>query len=296
MGRKNPKLVYGIFGFLRYNIDIKSLGLKIALRNKMSHIKSKISSLKVTHRFIQHYFFGKTNSAGFTIMELMVVLTISAFLFTAIIVNINGQRAPRDLKIAQNELVSNIRKAQSYTLSSRNLPSGQSVQYYVIKFDLLKKKQYTIEAIFNVGSSPQMQIVETIKLPTNVKISGIRITQRPMAPGTQNVVSEEDTGDSGTCALASFVAPYGKVIFNVVNSHYPPEGASYPYTLQPDDQYQQLVNFQNNVQCLNLMAPPPTSCTASTDSIMTITLINTAKPSLQKHVIINGITGSVSFD
>ena len=221
---------------------------------------------------------------GFTLMELMVVLTISAFLFTAIIVNINGQRAPRDLKIAQNEMVSNFRKTQSYTLSSRNLPSGQSVQYYLVKIDLTKPNQYTIQAIFNVGSSPQLQNVETIKLPTNVKISGVSITQRPMAPGTQTPTS---------CALATFVAPYGKVVFN---DGCFPSTVTGSYTIQASDDYQKLVSFQNNVQCDNNLVPPPASCTASTDSIFTVTLINTANASLQKHVTINGITGSVSFD
>ncbi len=222
--------------------------------------------------------------AGFTLMELMVVLTISALLFAAVIVNINGQRAPRDLKIAQNEMVSNIRKAESYTLSSRNLPSGSPVQYYLVKFDLAQPKQYTIQALFDVSSTPKLQDVETIKLPINVKISGIAISQRSLAPATQTVSS---------CALAAFVAPYGKVIFN--DGCVPSAAASAPYIVQSTDDYQKFLNFQSNVQCGNNVAPPPASCTASTDSIFTITLTNSANNS-QKHVIINGITGAVSFD
>ena len=251
----------------------------------MSNIKPKISILKAAHRFIQHYFFGKKNSAGFTLMELMVVLTISALLFTVLIVNINGQRAPRDIKIGQNELVSNIRKAESYTLSSRNLSSGQPAQYYVVKFDLSKPTQYTIQAIYNVGSSPMMQDVETIKLPTNVKISGISISGRPQIPATQSPT---------VCALTAFVAPYGKVLFN--DGCTPVTLPGNPYTLVSTDDYQKLVNFQTNVACAFVSPYNPASCSASTDSIMTITLIHTAATSLQKRVIINGITGGVSFD
>ncbi len=221
---------------------------------------------------------------GFTLMELMVVLTIMAFLFTGIIVNINGQRAPRDIKIAQNELVSNIRKAQSYTLSARSLPSGESAQYYVIKFNLAKPTEYTIQAISNVGTSPRLQDVEVIKLPVNVKITALSITGRLSAPATQ---------DPASCALVGFSAPYGKVLFN---DGCVPVSFTGPYTIQSTDDYQKFVNFQTNVQCINNLTPLPSSCTASADSIVTITLTNSAQAGLQKQVTINGITGGVSFN
>lgn len=221
---------------------------------------------------------------GFTLIELMVTLTITAFLFSGLIVNINGQRAPRDIKIAQNELVSNLRKAESYTLSARNLPSGQPAQYYVVRFSLANPTEYVIQAISNVSSSPQLQDVETIKLPINVKITALTVTQRLLAPATQN---------STACALVAFVAPYGKVLFNDGCS---PSSFTSPYVILPSDDYQKLVNFQTNVQCINNLTPPPNSCTASTDSIFTITLTSSAQAGLQKQVIVNGVTGGVSFD
>lgn len=229
--------------------------------------------------------------SGFTLMELMVVLTISALLFTGLIINVNGQRAPRDIKIAQSQLVSNIRKAESYTLSSRNMPSGQPAQYYVVKFDLANPTKYTIQGIFNVNTAPQVQDVETIQLPVNVKISAISISGRLQSPANQTINSL--TG----CALVAFVAPYGKVLFNSGCS--PVTFPSNPYTIvaspSPDD-YSKLVTFQTNVACAFEIPPNPASCSASTDSVMTITLTNSANASLQNHVIINSITGGVSFD
>lgn len=233
------------------------------------------------------YIFHPKSNSGFSLIELIVALTITAFLFSGLIVNINGQRAPRDIKIAQNELVSNIRKAESYTLSARNLPSGVPAQYYVVKFDLSKPTQYVIQAIYNVSSSPKVLDLETIKLPSNVKITAINVTQRLLAPATQTL------NTSTACALAAFVAPYGKVIFN---SGCDPVSFTGSYIIQSTDDYQKLVNFQTNVQCGDNVNPPPATCTASTDSIFTITLTNTAKASLQKQVIINGVTGGVSFD
>ncbi len=216
------------------------------------------------------------------------MVTISALLFTALIININGQRAPRDIKIAQNELVSNIRKAESYTLSSRNLPSGEPVQYYVMKFDLNKPTQYIIQGIFNVNTSPQIQDIETIKLPVNVKITAISISGRLQSPATQTISSVNG------CAMVAFVAPYGKVLFN--NGCSPITLPSNPYTLVAGDDYQKFVNFQTNVACVFETPPNPAACSASTDSFMTITLTNVAKAGLQKQIIINSITRGVSFD
>ena len=88
---------------------------------------------------------------GFTLIELMVVVSIMAILATAVIINIAGQRNNRNIIIAENELVNNIRTAQSYTLSSRVLPSGQSAQYYVLKFDFSEPSQYILQAIYNVS-------------------------------------------------------------------------------------------------------------------------------------------------
>ena len=102
------------------------------------------------------------NNFGFTLIELMVVVTIMVILATVMVINLAAQRTSRDIKIAQNQLVSYIRQAQSYTLSARTLPSGESVQFYVLKFDLNKPTQYTLEAVYNVSSSPQLQDIQTI--------------------------------------------------------------------------------------------------------------------------------------
>ena len=58
---------------------------------------------------------------GFTLIELLVVISIMGILATLMIVNFAGQRVSRSLLLAKNETVTNIRKVQSYTLSSKNI-------------------------------------------------------------------------------------------------------------------------------------------------------------------------------
>src|ERR1039458_864437 len=108
---------------------------------------------------------------GFTLIELMVVIAIMAILASVLVLNLAGQRSKRDVQISENELVSNIRQIQSSTLSARTLPSGQSVQFYILKFDLSKPGQYKIQAAYNVSSNPLFADVQTITLPPDVVIA-----------------------------------------------------------------------------------------------------------------------------
>lgn len=240
-------------------------------------------------------------NSGFTLMELMVVLVIMVMLATAMVINLAGQKAARNVKIAQNELVGNIRLAQSYTLSARTLSGGQSVQFYVLKFDLSKPTQYTLEAIYNVSSAPMLVDIQTINLPPNIQIATITPDTYPIT------IDRSAAGDAAnqypppnqylqtpTCAFLAYAAPFGKVIFD--KGCNPLNPASMPYVIPSSDDsndYEKIINFQNNVPCNS--SGNPLSCSASTDSIMTITLSDTGK-TVFKTVTINGITGSVIFN
>lgn len=230
-------------------------------------------------------------STGFTLIELMVVTSIMLLLASSLVINLAGQRVPRDLKIAQNELVSNIRKTQSYMLSSRILANGKSAQYYLIKFDLNKPTEYKIQAIYDVSTGPKLIDVETINFPPNIQIAttsspnlAINIT-RFVSPTLQPIYTN--------CALVAFVAPYGKIIFN--------DGCSLASSANPadlvlaDDYYAKIINFQNNLVCSVDYPPFPTACSASTDSIMTITVTDKNKTKF-KSVSISSITGAVTFN
>lgn len=239
----------------------------------------------------------KLSNKGFTLIELMVVVAIMAVMSTVLVINLAGQRAGRDVKIAQNQLVSSIRQAQSYTLSSRTLPGGQSVQFYVLKFDLSKPTQYMIEAIYNVSTGPLLQDIQTINLPPNIQIATITPSTYPIAIDRSSALDAVNQYafspylQTPTCALVAFGAPFGKVVFN--GGCVPSGPGGMPYTIQPTDDYEKIVNFQTNVPCSSGGSPP--TCSASTDSLITITLSDFGK-TVFKTVTVNAITGSVIFN
>ena len=216
---------------------------------------------------------------GFTLIEMMVVITIMALFAFALSVNLTAGRANRDLRQAENRLVSDIRKIQAYNLASKTLPSGNSAQYYILKLDLAKPGQYTIQAIYNASAQPKLEDVETVTLPANVQISLLQVGSRPQAP----VLQPSITG----CMLAAFVAPFGKIIFN--------DGcaiASAPSLQLLDDYYDKIINFPGNQACSGAGYIPP-ACSASTDSRLGIFLRHTSGALADVAVMINSVSGSV---
>ncbi|MDR3643041.1 MAG: type II secretion system protein [Candidatus Doudnabacteria bacterium] len=225
---------------------------------------------------------------GFTLIELMVVIVIMALLASVLVLNLAGQRAKRDVQIAENELVSNIRQIQSGTLSAKALPAAQSVQYYMLKFDLAKPGQYTIQAVYNVDTAPKLADIQTIYLPPDVVIAsatpgGAAISiSRQQNPVTQILPSTD-----GSCALLAYSAPFAKVLMSntcvIAN----------PPLISKGDDYYSMVNFQTNQLCL--ASDDPSGCNLSADSTMTITLTNTDHTYF-KTVTVSGITGAVNFN
>lgn len=251
----------------------------------MENLKFKISRLRSPSALADGGQVNPKSNQGFTLMELIVVVAIMSVLAGAMVLNLAGQRSNRDLKLAQSQLVSNLRKIQSYTLSSRLLPSGQTAQYYAMKFNTSTPDRYTIQAMSNISSSPQrLQDLETIKLPVNIIISQVVISSRPNSPTTQYLTN--------SCGLAVFSAPFGKIFFN--------DGClvSDPNNLQTGDDYKKIIDFVSNIACVSVPPPSysPTVCSVSTDSIMTITLADKLKLSSTKTVTVNGITGAVTFN
>jgi prepilin-type N-terminal cleavage/methylation domain-containing protein len=213
---------------------------------------------------------------AFTLIELLVVISIMGIMATLMLANFAAQRVQRDINIAQNELVSHIREIQSYTLSSRTIPGGQVVQYYVMKFDLAKPGQYTIQAMYNVSSSPRLADVQVVQFPSGITLA----SSSPVQIVRNGFSTQTPTYPSG-CALLSFATPFAKTIMNNGCSI-----AAKP-VINAGDDYQNVINR-------NTISPDSAGFSASADSIMTIILEDKNKTRV-RTITLNGITGTVTF-
>jgi type II secretion system protein H len=200
--------------------------------------------------------------SGFTIMELIVVLAIMGIILGLVTASLVSQRGNRSLNISQSELATNIRKMQSYTLSSRTLPNGQAVQYYLVKFNTATPDRYTLQAIYNVTSSPVLYDLETVKFPQGVKFI------------SANPITINGTAITTGCALLAFRLPYAKVIMN--------DGCNVNGWDPETDDYKKVINFT-----LNFAG----SATLS-DTNMVINFSYLQNP-LIKTITIKGLTGTI---
>lgn len=106
------------------------------------------------------------NQSGFTLIELLVVLAIMVVVSGVIILDFNRNKASRNIVLAKNETVTNLRKVQAYMLSSKNINGSIPARYYIAQFDIQNPTQFVVQAVdkdFNFYDN-----IETITLPNSV--------------------------------------------------------------------------------------------------------------------------------
>ena len=211
-------------------------------------------------------------SKGFTLVELLVVISIMGLIAGSVIANYAGLRPQRNLGIAENELVTNLRKIQSYSLSSRNAPNGQSVEYYIMKINTASPSSYTIEALYNTKNPPSggtgtLVDIETVNLPQGIVIRSI-------------AASAPNPNANPTCALLVFQLPFSKII---TNTSCTADAAQTPPLVKGGDDYDKVIKFLYN-----------NGTSVSRDTKTTITLANDTG-SISRWVTLNGVTGLVNF-
>jgi prepilin-type N-terminal cleavage/methylation domain-containing protein len=153
-------------------------------------MKSEIAKMKQKLKKIH-------KQSGFTIIELLVVISMMVVISTVLVIDFSRQRTSRSMIIGQNEMVTNLRKVQGYMLSSKNLTTGEAVKYYVMSFTQGESNYYVhaIDSQYGYHNT-----IETIKLPTGVYISSNAITEIGKVDPTEY-----------KCLQIIFSAPYGKM-------------------------------------------------------------------------------------
>ena len=216
----------------------------------------------------------KQRNLGFTLIELLVVVAIMGMLVGYMVINLGQQRGARNLKIAQNQLVTDLRKIQSYTLSSRVLPNGQPVQYYLIKFDFNQPDRYTIQGIYDKENTTngRLKDVEVVRLPQEV-------TFDPLSPAATS--NPTLSGNSKNCYLAAFKAPFARVLVNRGCDQVAP--ISDPYLIDNTDDYAKLVNFYSDTQ-------------VTSNGTVIVLKLKEARTGTTKTVTLQAVNGLITFE
>ncbi len=113
---------------------------------------------------------------GFTLIEMLVTISIMLILVTVVLANFGGTQGRRNVTLAKNNLSSNLRRMQSYSLASKDI-NGVASSAYGVSFGSIgsatSSTSYTLVGYNNVSTT--QQVLETVPLPTNTYIKQVLI-------------------------------------------------------------------------------------------------------------------------
>ena len=138
------------------------------------------------------------NQKGFTIIELITVIFMMAILLSVFLASYSANSGKRNLTLAQSNLLSDLRKAQGFALSSRNYSGSTPASQWAVYFDTTNNQIYKIRTYDNTLSQ-NVSDYTTINLPSNIYIK---------------TISVKKTSGTSYCAQTLsvlFTVPYGRV-------------------------------------------------------------------------------------
>lgn len=134
---------------------------------------------------------------GFTVTELLVVFLIMVLMAGLGVISWSQQTPRRNLTLAQNELITNIRKVQGYAISSRNIEGHGSANFYVMGFES-NSNVYSVSAIDADGNL--VKSIENGRLPQSITMSELNLVDR-----------SDSSTTNPDCIYVIFSVIYGKV-------------------------------------------------------------------------------------
>jgi prepilin-type N-terminal cleavage/methylation domain-containing protein len=158
---------------------------------------------------------------GFTLIELMTTIAIMVLILSLTIANIHGSDASRNVGLAQNDMISDLHKVQSYAVNSEDQTANTTASS-AWGITVTSNDSYTIQS-FDDTVNQNMQVQSSVTFPKNVQFSSIQI-QRPNGQGTI----------CPTTFSVQFTVPYGRVLTTYAGPSCS-NGGTISSTLEPDD-------------------------------------------------------------
>lgn len=118
---------------------------------------------------------------GFTIIEILVAISILTLFLTITIPNFSNWYSPIKLRGTQRDLISNLRLTQQSTVTTQ--------KNHLIRFNTMGN-YYTV--IKKDGSE---QVIKTVYLPTNISFASITLTPQPLEVEFNSAAVPNSTGD-----------------------------------------------------------------------------------------------------
>jgi prepilin-type N-terminal cleavage/methylation domain-containing protein len=115
----------------------------------------------------------KQNSKGFTLIELLVTISIMVTLSSIFLLNYSDLGKKRAVGIARNNIISDLRKMQGMSLSSRDVSPGVLAGDYGLSFTTSAPSTYTLISDSNQGA--RQAPIATNYLPTNIQLTSMRV-------------------------------------------------------------------------------------------------------------------------
>lgn len=146
------------------------------------------------------------NQKGFTLIELMVSVAIMAILLTVVIANFGAGNQKRNLNIARNVMMSDLRKSQSLAIASKDVTPGHPANSYSATFSTSTNRSYSLIGQDN-SVPPNITTLTSPNLPAKTYVKTISIYRQ-----------------DGTTLLANnltiqFSVPYGRIALSFDNSN-----------------------------------------------------------------------------
>jgi len=122
------------------------------------------------------------SKSGFSLVELMIVVAITAVLSGLFLANLKQGEITRSLKLASDTTQSGLRLMQNNTLSGLAHPSGQPLRDYGMTVGSSGTSYVTFTEARNAGGNAiNYQALETITLPSRTSFSNIAIAGTSVA-------------------------------------------------------------------------------------------------------------------